>query len=207
VGVVEDVVMDDPFQPVLPAVILFLPARALNVINLRLKATADVRKTIEVIGSMVERHNPAYPFEYHFVDEQFELKFKTETQAGQLAGVFAGLAVVISCLGLFGLAAYMAERRTKEIGIRKILGASVPNLWALLSKDFLVLVLLSCAIAIPLSAWFMTGWLQNYEYRTDLSGWIFAAAAAGALVITLLTISVEIVKAALQNPVKSLRTE
>ncbi len=207
VGVVEDVVMDDPFQPVLPAVILFLPARALNVINLRLKATADVRKTIEVIGAIVERHNPAYPFEYHFVDEQFELKFKTETQAGQLAGVFAGLAVLISCLGLFGLAAYMAERRTKEIGIRKILGASVPNLWALLSKDFLVLVLLSCAIAIPLSAWFMTGWLQNYEYRTDLSGWIFAAAAAGALVITLLTISVEIVKAALQNPVKSLRTE
>ena len=207
VGVVEDVVMDDPFKPVLPAVILFLPGWAVNVINLRLKPTADVRKTIGVIRSIVEGHNPAYPFEYHFVDEQFELKFKTETQAGQLAGVFAGLAVLISCLGLLGLAAYMAERRTKEIGIRKILGAPSAHLWALLSREFLVLVLLSCAIAIPLSAWGMAGWLQHYEYRTDLSWWIFGAAAAGALVITLLTISVEVMKVVLQSPVKSLRTE
>jgi ABC-type antimicrobial peptide transport system permease subunit len=155
----------------------------------------------------VEQHNPAYPFEYHFVDEQFELKFKTETQAGQLAGVFAGLAVVISCLGLFGLAAYMAERRTKEIGIRKILGAPAVHLWALLSKEFLALVLLACAIAIPLSAWLMARWLQHYEYRTDLAWWVFGAAAAGALVITLLTVSAEVIKVVLQNPVKSLRTE
>jgi hypothetical protein len=160
IGVVEDMVMDDPFRPVLPAVILFFPSAAVEVISLRLRQGADVKKALRAIQPLVEKHNPAYPFEYHFVDEQFEQKFKTEAQAGQLAGIFAGLAVLISCLGLFGLAAYMTERRAKEIGIRKILGASVPNLWALLSKDLLVLVGVSCLIAMPLSGWFMADWLQ-----------------------------------------------
>ena len=134
-------------------------------------------------------------------------KFATETETVNLATVFSGLAILISCLGLFGLASFVAEQRTKEIGVRKVLGARVVNLWALLSGDFLKLVILSCLVSMPLSYFFMSRWLQNYPLHTSLSLWIFVAAGAGILSITLATVSYQALKAALMNPVKSLRTE
>lgn len=206
IGVVKDVVMDDPFRPVLPAVILFEPTQ-FSTIMLRLKPTVDIRNTLAELQPVIEKHSPSFPFEYHFVDAQFEKKFTAENQVGKLAGIFAGLAIFISCLGLFGMTAFMAERRTKEIGIRKVLGASVLNLWGLLSKDFLGLVLISCLIATPLAAWFMNDWLKKYQYRIDMGWWVFALAGLLAVLIALLTVSFQSIKAALTNPVKSLRSE
>jgi ABC-type antimicrobial peptide transport system permease subunit len=130
-----------------------------------------------------------------------------EDQMGKLAGIFSGLAIFISCLGLFGLASYIAEQRTKEIGIRKVLGASVYNLWRMLSRDFVLLVIMSCIISIPIAYYYMDNWLQKYEYRIDISWWIFVAAGVGVLTITLLTVSFQAIKAAMMNPVKSLRSE
>jgi putative ABC transport system permease protein len=156
---------------------------------------------------LFKRYNPGSPFLYYFNDEKFAEKFAAENQIGSLALVFSSLAIFISCLGLFALAAFVAEQRTKEIGLRKVLGADVLNLWALLSADFVRLVLLSMCIAMPLIGLAMGKWLQNYEYHTTLSWWIFAAAGAGTLFITLATVSYQSIKAALMNPVKSLRTE
>ena len=147
------------------------------------------------------------PFDYKFADAEYAVKFAAEERIGKLAGLFAVLAIFISCLGLFGLASFVAEQRTKEIGVRKVLGASVINLWRLLSKDFVMLVIISFLIATPPAYYFMDKWLQNYQYRTEFSWWIFAAAGIGALIITLLTVSCQAIKAALANPVKSLRTE
>jgi ABC-type antimicrobial peptide transport system permease subunit len=141
------------------------------------------------------------------VDEDFAKKFGNEKRIGQLAMCFAILAIFISCLGLFGLASFVAAQRTKEIGIRKVVGASVFSLWQLLSKDFLILVTISCFIAIPVAYYFMHQWLEKYQYRIDLSWWIFGAAIGFSLLITLLTVSFQAIKAAIANPVKSLRTE
>jgi ABC-type antimicrobial peptide transport system permease subunit len=206
VGVTEDVVMKDPFKPVSPTVILF---NAENVSNffLRLKPTADVQKVLAAIKPIVERYNPSLPFEYSFVDEDFSRKFTSENQIAKLAGIFAGLAILISCMGLFGLAMFMAERRTKEIGIRKVLGASITSLWALLSKEFVWLVFLACLIASPLAYWLMHDWLQKYDYRIDISWWVFAIAGLVAVAIALFTVSTQAIKAALRNPVRSLRSE
>jgi len=206
IGVIENIVMDDPFRPVLPSAILFNPTR-IGDITLRLKPYADLRTALAAIQPLVEKYNPAYPFEYHFVDEEFEKKFASENQIGKLAGIFAGLAVFISCLGLFGLAAHMAESRTKEIGVRKVLGATVTNLWALLSKDLIVLVLISCLTASPMAAWFMKGWLEKYQYRIEIGWWVFALAGGIALLIALLTVSTQAIKAALANPIEALRYE
>ncbi|MGZ3819271.1 MAG: ABC transporter permease, partial [Mucilaginibacter sp.] len=134
-------------------------------------------------------------------------KFSDEERIGNLASIFAILAIFISSLGLFGLASFVAEQKTKEIGVRKVLGASVFNLWGMLSKDFVVLVSISCALAIPISWYFLAGWLQNYKYHTDISLWIFLVACIGAMIITLLTVSAQAIKAAVANPVKSLRSE
>ena len=155
----------------------------------------------------MKKNNPAYPFEYRFVDDQFNSMFSTEMLISKLSRVFSAIAIIISCLGLFGLAAYTAERRTKEIGVRKVLGASISGLAGLLSKDFLKLVALSCLIAFPISWWFMNNWLQNYTYRIDISLWIFVAAGALAITIAVATVSFQAIKAAMANPVKSLRTE
>ena len=135
------------------------------------------------------------------------MKFANEERIGKLASCFAGLAIFISCLGLFGMASFMAEQRVKEIGVRKVLGATVFNLWQLLSKDFVVLVIIALLIASPTAYYFMKNWLQGYQYHTEINAWIFAAAAAGAMAITLLTVSYQGIKAALANPVKSLRSE
>jgi ABC-type antimicrobial peptide transport system permease subunit len=157
--------------------------------------------------SVVKAENPGYPFEYHFAEEAFDTLFATETLIGKLAGVFAALAVFISCLGLFGLAAYTAERRAKEIGIRKVLGSSIGGLAGLLSKEFLQLVIVSCLIAFPIAWWTMKGWLQGYEYRTTIHWWVFVIAGALALVIALLTVSFKAIQTALANPIKALRSE
>ncbi|HTE30351.1 MAG TPA: FtsX-like permease family protein, partial [Chryseolinea sp.] len=174
---------------------------------LRLKSNTDIHSAIASIQSIVEKYNPAYPFEYKFVQDEFEKKFVFEAQVGRLAAVFACLAIFISCLGLFGLVAFMAEQRVKEIGVRKILGASVINLWNLMSSSFIYLVLLSFAIATPLSFMFLESWLEKYSYRTNLSWWVFAVAGVGALLVTLITVSFQAIKAAMANPVRSLRSE
>lgn len=206
IGVSENVVSQNPFSVVEPS-ITFFSADASGDISLRLKENVDVRKALKSIKTITNKYNPAYNFEYNFVDEEFGKKFKAEDQIGALAGIFSGLAIFISCLGLFGLAAYMAEQRTKEIGIRKVLGASILSLWTLLSKDFIKLVLLSCLIATPLAYWFMDSWLQKYSYHIEMGWWIFILASVSAVFITLVTVSYQAISAAMANPVKSLRTE
>lgn len=206
IGVIENVLTRDPFKSFTPAVVLFNPGNAYTML-IRLKEHAQLKNALAAIQPLAERHNPAYPFEYSFVDEEFAKKFATENQVGKLAAVFAVLAIFISCLGLFGLAAFMAERRTKEIGIRKVLGASVTNLWILLSREFVLLVMLACIIASPLALWLMQNWLAQYDYRINISWWIFVVAGAISLLIALTTVSFQAIKAALVNPVKSLRAE
>jgi ABC-type antimicrobial peptide transport system permease subunit len=159
------------------------------------------------LTAIFNKYNPAFPFDYTFADASYATKFETEVLVGKLAMLIAGLAIFISCLGLFGLAAYMAEQRTKEIGIRKVLGASVSQLWFLLSKEFIVLVVISCLIASPLAWYFLKGWLQSYAYRIEISAGVFVAAAVVAIVITLITVSFQSIRAAMMNPVKSLRSE
>ena len=159
------------------------------------------------IESVLKEVVPTALFDYKFVDEEYARKFSQEERIGKLSGIFSILAILISCLGLFGLASFVAEQRTKEIGIRKVMGATVSGIWQMLSKDFVVLVIISCIIAIPIAIYFMGGWLQKYQYRTTISWWIFLVTGIGAMVITLLTVSFQAVKAALMNPVKSLRSE
>jgi putative ABC transport system permease protein len=174
---------------------------------LRLKSNQNTERALAKIESVIKRNNPAYPFNFRFVDDQFNRMFQAEMLIGKLARVFAALAIIISCLGLFGLAAFTAERRTKEIGVRKVLGASVPGIAALVSKDFLKLVAIACVVAFPAAWWLMSSWLNNYEYRVGISWWIFLTAGIAAILIAVCTVSYQAIHAALANPVKSLRTE
>ena len=206
VGVIKDLIMESPFEPIKPTIFLLSYDWA-DIITVRLKPGMPVKDALAKVEPVFKKFNPGSPFDFKFVDEEFNQKFSSEARIGTLSSVFAGLAILISCLGLFGLASFMAEQRTKEIGVRKVLGASIFDLWGLLSRDFLRLVIISFCIAAPLSYYVMQGWLQNYQYRSQISWWIFAAAGAGAIVITLLTVSFQAIKAALANPVKSLRTE
>ena len=174
---------------------------------LRIKPGVSTEQALAKIEKIMKKDNPAYPFNYIFVDDQFNAMFISEMLISKLSRVFAALAVIISCLGLFGLAAYTAERRTKEIGIRKVLGASISGVAALLSKDFIKLVSVSCILAFPIAWWMMHNWLQGYQYRITISWWIFLAAGLLAIIIAIVTISFHAIKAAISNPVKSLRTE
>jgi ABC-type antimicrobial peptide transport system permease subunit len=178
-----------------------------TVMYVRTKEGRDPEQALSRIQAVITKDNPGYPFDYQFVDDQFNNQFQNEILESKLSRVFATLAILISCLGLFGLAAYTAERRTKEIGIRKVLGASVSGVVGLLSRDFLQLVLLSCGIAFPVAWWAMSRWLQGYSYRIALHLWMFVIAGALAVVIALITIGFHAVKAAVANPVKSLRAE
>jgi ABC-type antimicrobial peptide transport system permease subunit len=210
-GVTEDLVTQSPYSPV-KQMIFFLHSDRVsftnyNVINIRIDPSSTTGEALTEIESVYKKYDPANAFQYAFTDVEYGKKFDNERRVAQLASVFAGIAIFISCLGLFGLAAYVAEQRTKEIGIRKVLGASVANLWRMLSKDFVVLVIISCVIAIPVSYYFMNDWLMQYEYRTTISWHVFGAACAGALIITLLTVSYQAITAAVANPVKSLRSE
>ncbi|MEM8901699.1 MAG: FtsX-like permease family protein [Bacteroidota bacterium] len=206
VGVVEDVLMQNPFESVGPGVIMFVSDVGNNVL-IRVKGGIDLQETLTSVRPIFETYNPASPFEYSFVDEEFDKKFAMENQVGKLAGIFALVAIFISALGLLGLASYLAERRTREIGIRKVFGASVISLWGLLSKDFVALVLVSSLIATPLAYYVMDNWLQQFDYRIELIWWIFTAAALGALSITLITVSYQTVKAAMRTPIHALRRE
>jgi ABC-type antimicrobial peptide transport system permease subunit len=205
IGVVKDALMESPFTPAEPTI--FNHGRGGNYVIYRLAANTNPHEAMQKIGKIFDKYNPAYPFDYLFVDDAYRSKFDLETLVGKLAGIFAGLAIFISCLGLFGLAAYVAEQRTKEIGVRKVLGASVAQVWVLLSKDFILLVLISCIIASPIAFYFLTNWLQKYNYRISIGPGVFILSGIAAIVITLLTISFQAIKAALMNPVKSLRSE
>ncbi len=206
VGVIKDMVMESPYTPVKPSIFLMQPGWV-GIITIRIKPTVPLRAALSKIETVFKRYDPGSPFDYRFTDQEYAKKFSDEERIGNLASFFAVLAIFISCLGLFGLASFVAEQRTKEIGIRKVLGASLTSIWGMLSKEFVMLVIISCLIAIPLAYYYLHQWLQKYEYRTEISWWVFVAAAAGALIITLLTVSFQAIKAALSNPVKSLRTE
>jgi len=206
IGVVHDIIKESPFNPVKPSFFM-LDYTVPNVINIKLSPDLSTSEAITNVEKVLKKYYPATPFEYYFVDETFAEKFSDEVRVGKLSGFFGFLAMFISCLGIFGLAAFVAEQRTKEIGIRKVLGASIPNLWKLLSHDFVVLVIISCIIAAPIGYYLMNNWLLKYEYRTEISGWIFIVTCAGALVITLATVSYQALRAAMMNPVKSLRSE
>ena len=207
-GVIKDMVMESPYEPIEPTMFF---VKALNggvsSINIRVNPGIAMNQALPKIENVFKKLVPSVPFDYQFVDEEYASKFAAEERIGKLAGFFTILAVFISCLGLFGLASFVAEQRTKEVGIRKVLGASVFSLWRLLSNEFVGLVVISLLIAIPIAYYFMSNWLQDYQYRASLSWWVFAAAGAVALLITLLTVSFQSIKAAITNPVKSLRTE
>ncbi|QEH42895.1 ABC transporter permease [Chitinophaga sp. XS-30] len=205
-GVVKDVIMTSPYEPV-PRMIFYVLPEPGNFVNVKLDPAMGTGEAMKRISALFKKHNPAAPFEYTFADEEYAQKFGVEVRIGKLATFFAALAILISSLGLFGLASFMAEQRTKEIGIRKVMGASTFNLWRMLSKDFVILVLLSCCIATPLAWYFLRQWLLKYEYHTTMPWWIFAGVGAGALLIAMLTVSYQATKAALANPVKSLRSE
>lgn len=206
IGVVKDMVMQSPYEPVFRTVFV-TNNDPQQVIDIRINPSANMHEAISKIGSVFRKYSPDQPFDYHFVDEDYAKKFGDEERTGKLASFFAILAIFISCLGLFGMASFMAEQRIKEIGVRKVLGATVFNLWRLMSKDFIILVFVSLLIAMPVAYFFMHNWLQNYQYRTNLAWWIFASAGMGALLITLVTVSYQAIKAAVANPVKSLRSE
>lgn len=208
VGVVNDYVYGNIYGRT-PDPVMFYSTPPANetMMYIHIKPHGDIEKTLAAIQGVMKKDNPAYPFDYRFVDDQFNQMFSTEMLVSQLSRVFAALAIIISCLGLFGLAAYTAERRTKEIGIRKVLGASISGLASLLSKDFLRLVILSCFVAFPTAYWLMTNWLKTYDYRIGINWWVFAIAGLAAIVIAIATVSFQSIKAAVANPVKSLRSE
>ncbi len=206
IGVVKDALMASPFAPADPTIFTY-EANPEQVMLYRLSAGIKTQDAINALSSIFNKYNPAYPFTYTFADESYAAKFQLETLVGKLAGLFAVFAIFISCLGLFGLAAYTAEQRTKEIGIRKVLGASIPQVWLLLSKDFILLVLLSVFIASPVASFFLNGWLQKYDYRISIHPFVFILAGFVAIVITIVTVSFQSIKAAVANPVTSLRSE
>ena len=206
VGVIPDIQMQSPYRAISPLTIIF-DKNWSSFVNIRLNPSMPASKAISAIKPIFERYNPAFPFEYKFADEEYAKKFDYEELVGNLSSIIAILAVFISCLGLFGLASFTAEQRVKEIGVRKVLGASVLNLWQLLSKDFIFLVLISCAIAIPLAWYFMNDWLKTYDNKISIGFGVFAIVVVLAVLITLITVSFQAIKAALANPVKSLRSE
>ncbi|GGD61202.1 ABC transporter permease [Emticicia aquatilis] len=206
IGVVKNMIVQSPYEPS-RASLFHLSREEENVLIIKLNPNKNASESLSQIEEVLKKYNPAQPFEYKFVNEEYGRKFGNEERVGKLATFFAILAIFISCLGLFGLASFVAEQRTKEIGVRKVLGATVTNIWALLSKDFVVLVIISFFIASPMAYFFMSQWMQKYTFRTDISWWIFALTGIGALAITLLTVSFQAIKAAIMNPVKSLKTE
>jgi len=206
IGVIKDMVVESPYEPVRPMLYHMMRGSG-NVVILKINPKMSTSAAIEKIAPVFKKYNPAQPFDYQFADTEYAKKFGNEERIGKLASFFAALAIFISCLGLFGMASFMAEQRVKEIGVRKVLGASVFTLWKLLSKDFVILVTIALVIATPVGYYFMHSWLQKYAYRSDISYWIFVITAAGAMVITLLTVSYQSIKAALMNPVKSLKSE
>ncbi|HTD39318.1 MAG TPA: ABC transporter permease, partial [Mucilaginibacter sp.] len=205
IGVIKDMVMGSPYEPAKQTI--FYIGDSFDSIIIRINPNVSTHEALGKIEAIFKAYAPSVPFSYQFVDDEYARKFADEELIGKLSTSFAMLAIFISCLGLFGMASFMAEQRIKEIGVRKVLGASVFGLWRLMSKGFVELVIISMLIATPVSYYFMQNWLQHYTYHAGLSWWIFAATAAGAVIITLFTVSYQSIKAAMMSPVKSLRSE
>jgi putative ABC transport system permease protein len=206
VGVVKDYVYGDMYGKPDP-VIFFCNTDEAGYLYIRHKEDARAEDVLGRISAVFKKDNPTYPFGYSFVDEDYDNLFKSEILIGNLSRIFAGLAILISCMGLFGLSAFTAEQRTKEIGIRKVLGANIPGIVSLLSKDFLKIVLVAIIIGSPLAFYFMNKWLQDFAYRIDIRWWVFALAGLSAVLIAFVTVSFQAIKAAVANPVSSLRSE
>ncbi len=208
IGVVKDMIVESPYEHTKPIIFYQQGLNGgVNWMDIKVKPGVAMSQALPKIEAVMKKLIPSAPFEYQFADEDYAQKFAAEVRISKLAGFFAALAIFISCLGLFGLASFTAELRTREVGIRKVLGASVFSLWQLLSKEFAGLVILSLMVAVPVVYYFMHHWLEQYEYRTNLSGWIFVFSGFGALAITLITVSFQAIRAAVANPVKTLRTE
>lgn len=207
VGIVKNFIVGSPYNNTRPMIVMGPKYGWYRAIHYKLNGARPVSESIDKIRGIFKKYSPDYPFEHSFVDDAYAEKFRNEQTVKKIANIFAALAVFISCLGLFGLATYMAESRVKEVGIRKVLGASPVNIAALLSSDSVKLVIISIFISIPVAWWAMNNWLHNYEYRTTISGWIFLLAGVLALAIAIFTIAYQSIKAALANPVKSLRSE
>jgi putative ABC transport system permease protein len=206
IGVVKDIIQESPYSPVTPMVYL-LSHTYIGAVTVAIKTGLPVKNALAKIEKAFKKYNPGLPFNYTFIDEDYARKFADEKRIGNLATFFTILAIFISCLGLFGLASFVAEQRKKEIGVRKVLGASTYNLWQMLSKEFAMLVIISCFVAVPLAWYYSHNWLQQYKYKTTIPAWVFFASGLGALVITLIIVSFQSIKAAFANPVKSLRSE
>ena len=206
IGVVNDMVKASPFEPTQPLMV-FCTKSPMPFMFIRLRPGTDYVTAIPQVQAIYEKHLPDEGFNYNFIEDQYLIKFKDEEQIGNFAAVFCLLAILISCLGLFGLSSFVVSQRVKEIGIRKVLGASVPNLWSLLSRDFGVLVLISCVIAIPVAFYILSGWLDGYGYSVDLESWVFIVGSATCILITLATVSYHSIKVSRANPVESLRAE
>lgn len=206
VGVVRDALQISPFEHASPTM-FFCKPNVQNFLIYRLAPAIKTQDALAQLAAAFNKYNPAVPYQYRFEDENYAAKFGLEVLVGRLSGLFAGLAIFISCLGLFGLAAFVAERRTKEISIRKVLGASLSQVWLLLSKDFLLLVLVSCVIACPLTYYFLHSWLLKYEYRISIGAGVFVIAAVLAMALTIITVSFQAIRAAMGNPVDKLRSE
>jgi len=207
IGVVRDMVMTSPFLSAMPTVFMMNKERGMNVIEIKLAPNQPPMEALSAIGAIFRKFSPDTPFDYQFEDAQYAAKFATEQSIGNMARVFALLALFISCIGIFGMSSFVAEQRKKEIGVRKVLGASAVGVWALLSRQFVILVFISMAVASPIAWYLMHGWLQHYECHTAIGWSIFLIAGISVMSITLLTVSYQSIKAALENPVKSLRTE
>jgi len=206
IGVVKDALTDAPFAPAEPTFFLSQPGWTYTYIY-RLAPTVNTSDALARLKPIFEKYDPSLSYMYQFVDEDYAGKFELEMLIGKLAGIFTVLAVVICCLGLFGLTAYVAEQRTKEIGIRKVLGASVSEVLMLLTKDFIILVIISCLLASPIAFYFLQNWLQQYYYRIKIGPGVFIGSAIMSILIAIITISFQSIKAAVANPVTSLRSE
>lgn len=205
IGVVKDMIIDSPYEPNRP--LIYNLAKDPGLVNIKINPGISTGTALAKIETVFKKYDPGSPFQYRFTDEDYARKFYDEVRIAKLTTFFSVLAVLISCLGLFGVASFIAEQRTKEIGVRKVLGATIINVWGMLSGDFVFLVLLAFVIATPVSYYFLNNWLQKYEYKTDISWWIFVVTGLGTLLITLLTVSFQAIKAAMVNPIKSLRSE
>jgi ABC-type antimicrobial peptide transport system permease subunit len=207
IGVVKDFHFESLHEPVKQSYMTLTGGgNSWNKIMVRIKATQE-KETVAGIRKFYESYNPGFPFDFNFLDESYQKQYLTETRVGILSRYFAGLAILISCLGLFGLTAFTAQRRQKEIGIRKVIGASVNSIMLMLSRDFLKLVLIAVLVAFPLAWLLMNQWLQSFAYRIHIGAGVFLMAGASIILVTLLTVSFQAIKAALANPVNSLRSE
>ncbi|HXB43621.1 MAG TPA: FtsX-like permease family protein, partial [Puia sp.] len=207
VGVIKDFILESPFEKKVNPMMIIGPKQFFQVIHYKLNAANTTTANLAKAEEIFKKYNPQYPFEYVFADESYAKKFKDQQRTGKLATLFAGLTVFISCLGLFGLATCMAESRIKEIGVRKVLGASVANISSLLSIDFLKLVVIAYVIASPVAWYAMHKWLESYTYRIAIEWWVFASAGLLSILIASVTVAYQAIKAAVANPVQSLRTE